>query len=307
MFVGSYTYQGYWNAVAVDVDTPDTPHVAWILSEDTVYSINIFNPSNPTLIKDTVITGSGKDIMYYYYDERLYIAAGPAGLHIYDRYLFNKLGSFDTPGSALGVKAASRRLAYVADSSGGLRIINVANPANPVETGTCLEAQPAAKVWVLRPRAYVAALDSGLYVVDVADSSNPTVIDHTLVPGSAVDVSARGDTICVLTRERGIYFYLMTPVGLKELNPLPISFEFQIPTLVRNDRLTVRAVFPKAGHIEMTLYNLLGQKVRCLSDTYLMSGEHQFEISMDGIKAGIYFIVFRSDEFDKSYKIVVIK
>src|SRR4029079_11745086 len=41
------------------------------------------------------------------------------------------LGSYDSPGTAYGVEISGTR-AYVADGASGLRIVNIANQANPV-------------------------------------------------------------------------------------------------------------------------------------------------------------------------------
>ena len=45
-----------------------------------------------------------------------------------------EVGYYDTPGEAIGIQVVGT-LAYVADGSSGLRIINVSNPSAPVEIG----------------------------------------------------------------------------------------------------------------------------------------------------------------------------
>ena len=66
--------------------------------------------------------------------------------------------------------------AYVAAGAAGLRVINVANPAQPAEVGF-YEALDAAKgVAVAGTTAYVADEDAGLVTVNVADPANPTLL-----------------------------------------------------------------------------------------------------------------------------------
>jgi len=301
VFVGSYSND--LGVTAIDINQSSDPSWAWLLSWNTVYLFEIVNPSNPTYIRNMAVPPWGHEL--FYANGILYIAAGSAGLRIYRSSLDGEYGYLNTPGSAQDVKIVNK-LAYVADSNGGLRIINVANPSSPVEIGACTTVPSAVKVCVIRPRAYVAAYDSGLYVVDVSDSTTPTVVEHEQISGQAIDVSARGDTICVLTFDRGFYFYLITPIGLEELKALPELSAFQTPTLVRNGKLSVNCVLPKACHVKLTLYNLLGQEVRCLAEISLSQGEHQFEVPLGRIAAGVYFIVLRSEGFNISCKIVVI-
>jgi len=56
-------------------------------------------------------------------------------------------------------------LAYLADGSGGLRIINVSNPTNPVEVGFYDTGSSAHGVYVFNGLAYVADGRDGLYII----------------------------------------------------------------------------------------------------------------------------------------------
>ncbi len=78
-----------------------------------------------------------------------------------------ELGFLDTPDLAIGV-AVSGGLAYVADRSSGLRVIDVSAPANPVELGFLDTPGFANGVAVSGGVAYVAAHFSGLRVIDVS-------------------------------------------------------------------------------------------------------------------------------------------
>lgn len=66
-------------------------------------------------------------------DQRLYIAAGTAGLLIYDISTIEHpvlLGSYDTPDIATRVQVVGD-MAYIADRNGGLLVVNIADPARP--------------------------------------------------------------------------------------------------------------------------------------------------------------------------------
>ena len=62
---------------------------------------------------------------------------------------------------------------YVANNKGGLRIIDVSNPASPMVVGFCLENKRVFGVKVVNSTAYVASYQYGFYIFDVATPSNP--------------------------------------------------------------------------------------------------------------------------------------
>ena len=75
-------------------------------------------------------------------------------------------------GAANGV-AVQGAYAYVAGGASGLRIVNVADPAHPVEVGSLPTVAPANAIAVAGGAAYVAAGFAGLRIVDVADPAHP--------------------------------------------------------------------------------------------------------------------------------------
>ena len=65
-------------------------------------------------------------------------------------------------------------MAYVADYTGYLQVVDVSNPATPSEVCSCFNTPGhALGVQVMDNLAYVADADSGLQIVDVSDPANP--------------------------------------------------------------------------------------------------------------------------------------
>jgi hypothetical protein len=95
------------------------------------------------------------------------------------------------PGLVQGVAVdAGGRLAYVAAGSAGLRVVDVSNPASPVEIGACDTTDSALDVAVADgpagPIAYVAADWDGLLIIDVSNPAAPTQISvYTSINGPA--------------------------------------------------------------------------------------------------------------------------
>lgn len=104
-------------------------------------------------------------------------------------------------GELYDVEVQGRTL-YAAAGSGGLRILDVSNPASPVEQGVATTTGDALDVALLDDRAVVAVDGVGLVVVDVSDPEAPVpALTHEAPgarsvaadPATSVVLLARGD------------------------------------------------------------------------------------------------------------------
>jgi hypothetical protein len=89
--------------------------------------------------------------------------------------------------------AVAGSYAYVADYDGGLRVIDVSNPADPQERGHCATPDWAYGVAVAGSYAYVADFAAGLRVIDVSDPANPQERGYYDTPGLAFGVAVVGN------------------------------------------------------------------------------------------------------------------
>ena len=113
------------------------------------------------------------------------------------------IGGCDTPGEAYCVAVRGDH-AYVADGDSGLRVISVADPANPTEVGHCDTPGWARGVAVSGHYAYVACYDSGLHIVSVADPAQPVIVGHCDTRGKAVGVSVDASYAYVAASDSGL-------------------------------------------------------------------------------------------------------
>lgn len=123
-------------------------------------------------------------------------AIGQDSLHI------TRLGYCNTPGRALGVTVAGN-YAYVADYDHGLRIIDVANSAVPIQTGFVDTPGGSYTVEVAGNRAYVADQAGGLRIIDIANPYTPFELGFYDTPGAASGVAVEGDYAYVGDRHGG--------------------------------------------------------------------------------------------------------
>jgi len=111
------------------------------------------------------------------------------------------VGSYDTPGNAIGI-FVSGSLAYVTDGAGGMHIIDVSNPTDPVKLSTYSGLSDYVVVY-----GNYAYLGSGndLEIVNVSDPSNPTLLGSFYVPlGWVEGIVVSGDYAYVAFSDSGL-------------------------------------------------------------------------------------------------------
>ncbi|OGH89682.1 MAG: hypothetical protein A2469_03380 [Candidatus Magasanikbacteria bacterium RIFOXYC2_FULL_40_16] len=100
------------------------------------------------------------------------------------------MGFFDTSGNSFGIKI-SGNYAYVADSGGGLRIINISNPSSPTSVGTY--ATTAWNLDIAGSFAYVAAYSNGLQIINITNPASPSLVGSRTTSAAATDVVVSGN------------------------------------------------------------------------------------------------------------------
>lgn len=162
----------------------------------------------PCIVKGLAIVGN-----------TVFVAAGAAGLYAVDISIPTNpsiVGFFDTEGYALGVDVQDN-IAYVGDeTTGGLQILNVANPMAIVRLGVlktpCCAARVAVGTIASKKYAFVAESQgsgAAVRVIDVTTPANPVERTNILAQGSAgiTDVKLVGTTLYLSDWESGVKIY----------------------------------------------------------------------------------------------------
>jgi nitrous oxidase accessory protein NosD len=114
--------------------------------------------------------------------DQVVVGLGPAGLAVLDTASLATVSTLPLPGYAESVVVADT-LAYVADGPGGLRIVDIRNPAVPIEVGRELALHRIMDVAVAGELAFAAAADEGLFMLDVADPTRPRTVGRLYTGG----------------------------------------------------------------------------------------------------------------------------
>jgi len=178
---------------------------------------------------------------------------------------------------------------------------------------------------------------------DSGDATPPGVLLNGLAPGTPFTgnvVLAKGDSAdievsAIFTEPRAFHFYdvilsgdengdgLFEPLACAGLeyaaggNPVavPLPDAGLLPTTMRlivtpnpvHDLATVQYELPRAGRVELALYDVAGRQVRSMAPTFREAGRGAFRIDCRGLNHGVYFVRMRVDGAMAGQRFVMVR
>jgi hypothetical protein len=74
-----------------------------------------------------------------------------------------------------------------------------------------------------------------------------------------------------------------------------------------NPSTTIRFSIPEAGIVNLSIYNLLGEKVGEVLNRELVSGSYEFTYDASSLSSGIYFYTIKAGNYSATKKMMLIK
>jgi hypothetical protein len=112
--------------------------------------------------------------------------------------------------------------AFIAGGSHGIRIVDFADPANPVQRAVYAAFVTVGGLALAGDRLLAADTNNGLLVFDVSDPAAPDLLRRLPFPQPVADVAIAGDRVFVADTGAGLYLYqLQTVAGIPAAAALP--------------------------------------------------------------------------------------
>ncbi len=133
---------------------------------------------------------------------------------------------------------------------------------------------------------------------------------------SAPDFSGKVQLICTVSDDSGataqdtILVQVSPATGIENAmnSYLPKKFElYQNFPNPFNPTTTIKFAMPKAGHVKIVVYNILGKMVATILDEDKTAGYHKVVFDGSSLASGIYFYQLQTKEFRKVKKFILLK
>ncbi|MCK9335967.1 MAG: hypothetical protein M0Q99_11735 [Candidatus Cloacimonetes bacterium] len=139
-------------------------------------------------------------------DDNFYVAVDQRGLFTYSRESTQLLSEIAFYGYAQKL-AVNDKIAYIAARHGGLQIVDVSNPAQPVHLAEFDTDGYASDIAYKNGIVAVSSGGGGVYLFDVSNPAKPKLMDHITDCGYANTVTFVENTIVVASRDDGVLIY----------------------------------------------------------------------------------------------------
>jgi photosystem II stability/assembly factor-like uncharacterized protein len=111
-----------------------------------------------------------------------------------------------------------------------------------------------------------------------------------------------------LTTQHAWTFYVASAVSAEDQpSPIPLSFAVSAYPNPFNSTATITYSLPRAGHVELSVYDLTGRKVATLLNGNLPAGQASISWSANALPSGTYFLHFNSAAETKIRKVLLVR
>lgn len=250
--------------------------------------IDISNPANPVEI-GFYDTGDATDL--FVVDTLAYIADGSYGLRILSVANPNsiyQIGIID-PGRAYAVEVIGNYAYVTTYSNRRLVVIDISNPAAPVQVGSCPTPNYAMDLSISGVFAYVANRSYGMRVIDISSPDTLFEVGNYDTPGRAQGIKTVGNLTYVADYSCGFVILEFLGPGVAENKQIKILPTLNISSNPLRPFSTISYSLPQTTNVHLSLYDITGRQLRLLENAVSKKpGKYDFNIR--NLANGIYFL-----------------
>jgi hypothetical protein len=241
-------------------------------------------------------------------DKIAYHAGGTGGFVIVDVHDPNNskvLSTFPCYAKSICLKDS---FAFIANAI-GLYSFDISNPSIPESLSYI--STPTSDYYTKLNFAgtYIYISSSNLVTVDISNPYNPTVVgQYSNILGN--DISSDKKYIYMCYPMIGIKVFrndLITSVsnGVKNLpNKFILYQNFPNPF---NSSTKIKFQLPFTAHVQLSIYNILGEEITTLIQGRISQGEHEVVWNSEDLPSGLYLYSMISEKYSSTKKLLLIK
>ncbi len=298
--------------------------MAFVVDGD-CHAIDLSDPVNLTVVSSYITPCFSVDQTIA--GDLLFVADRDCGVHSFDISApgdsIRLLATLNTPGIAAGIDI-DEEFIYLADESGGLRVIRYSMDGNMEEIGRFDPGDVAIDVSVQGGIAYLTLGRGEIMAVGVGEPTSPALMDSFATPGSSAAVGTSSSLILVGDVTSTI-FLEFTPTGIRSdpsmTPPVPstagllrqnypnpfnpsTTITFSLPTELKRHQ--------NNASVSLEVFSLRGHLVKKLYKGLVSDGEHV--ITWDGtnssgesVSSGLYIYLLKIGENNFVRKMLLVR
>jgi len=213
------------------------------------------------------------------------------------------------------------QIAWVADGQSGLRVVDIADPANMATLATLAiggQARDVVRDRLANPYVYVADDFYGLRQVEVSDPTAPVLLGSYPSADRGMGVDTQGGLVVLAAGEGGVYVYRdpsVVSIEDPEVEPvieLPRALSLTAAPNPFNPRLEVSYTLPRAGWVRIDAFDARGRLVRTLlqADAPAGNGSLIWDGTDNGgraVASGVYNLRLSTEQSVTSRRVTLVR
>jgi hypothetical protein len=303
-------YSGYLLIPSVPRDLFVNSNYAYVTtSEYGLRIIDIGDPSNPTQVG--FYDGHSDIKAVYIQDNYAYLTNFIDGLliiDISDPGAPNLIGNFNPAIGAYNDVIVNDYYAFLIINQ-SLNVVNISDPVNPYLMGYADLPYTGHRLMRADNYLFISNFWYGLLVYDISDLANPQLFS-VYEPGAQINnFDIVGNYVYLANEYSLLILYFNQQTGAFEPYDI-IPSHFSLPQNHPNPfntSTTIEFSLPEAAHVELSVYNILGQKVAVLFDGQKQAGKHAVTWDAAVAPSGVYFARLKCGSFSETINMLLLK
>lgn len=278
-------------------------------SSKKIYAIDIARPDQPGVLSVVAVPATPIDVALS--GGYVYVAEGARGVEVYELTGASSMSLVDTILN-IDPRGLHTNGAFLFVVEYGLTVFDLTNPSQPERRGNVIPPGGGLVTADLNSSGPYVYLDFGVdfFIADASDPWNPRIVE-TLRDVGVLALAATGNLILIGVENGGFIVLknLLLTSSLEEKRqgfPQEISFSQNYPNPF-NSRTLVEYSIRERTHVQISVFNVLGQLVTTLIDEVQDPGDHKVPYDGSGLSSGVYFFRIVARNFVQVKSAVMIK
>ncbi len=150
----------------------------------------------------------------------------------------------------------------------------------------------------------------GIDRINKFDPTNGAYLEDLEIPANAAKLYINGKFYAYDQNDNTLKVWYLNPVSVNEQNIVTVPEHFSLSQNYPNPfnpSTTIGFNLPKSSHVNISVFNVLGEKVMDIVNEFMNAGSHQKNIDMEKFSSGVYLYKIQSGDFVQTRKMTLLK
>ena len=128
-----------------------------------------------------------------------------------------------------------------------------------------------------------------------------------LISNNIFDIKIDNDNNVWIATDKGVSVFSYVPSSVKKIEPADYKFRLTNYPNPFNMETTIIFQLTNAGHVTLTIYDLLGRKMTTLVNEYKPQGTYDIKFDASNLASGVYLYKLHAQDFSATRKFILMK